>query len=123
MRVCWRFLLFLLSKTPNLKTLHIEGGLHYAQKSESLDYVCECVSEYSCLSSCAVEFMDINMWDDGAEGEMEQIKHFLGKLAHLELLKVHSLGGISDEDKLRITNHLLMLPRASPKCKVEISFR
>ncbi|KAF2584071.1 hypothetical protein F2Q70_00035578 [Brassica cretica] len=123
MRVCWRFLPFLLSKTPNLKTLHIEGGLHYAQKSESLDYVCECVSEYSCLSSCAVEFMDINMWDDGAEGEMEQIKHFLGKLAHLELLKVHSLGGISDEDKLRITNHLLMLPRASPKCKVEISFR
>ncbi|KAG2239283.1 hypothetical protein Bca52824_090143 [Brassica carinata] len=71
------------------------------------------------FSSNTVEFMDIDLWDDGTEGEMAQIKHFLGKLAHLKLVKVRSCG-ISDDDKLRITNHLLMLPRASPKCKVEI---
>ncbi|XP_023639081.1 F-box/LRR-repeat protein At3g58980 [Capsella rubella] len=44
----WRFLPFLLNKAPNLKTLVIEGGLHCLEP----DYVCRCLSGYSCLLSC-----------------------------------------------------------------------
>ncbi|CAH8269111.1 unnamed protein product [Arabidopsis lyrata] len=115
---CWRFLPFLLNKAPNLKTLVIECGVHYL---EELDYVCGCLSGYSCLLSCPLEVLEITL-EDGRIGELEQIKHFLGKLSRLELLKVHSRERLSDKEKSRIITYLRMLPRASSKCEVQICF-
>ncbi|KAL1189767.1 F-box/LRR-repeat protein [Cardamine amara subsp. amara] len=115
---CWRFLPFLLNKTPNLKTLVIEGGVHYLEEP---DYVCGCLSGYSCLLSCPLEVLELTLSDKGRIGELEQIKHFLGKLSRLELLKVHSRGRLSDAEKLRIYTDIQMFPRASSKCTIQLS--
>ncbi|KAL1188034.1 F-box/LRR-repeat protein [Cardamine amara subsp. amara] len=114
--LCWRFLPVLLDKTPNLKTLVIEGGLHYVEEP---DYVCHCLLGYSFLLSCRVEVMEITLWEHGTIEELEQVKHFLGKLPCLELLIVNTSRWVSDNEKLRIIKDLRRLPRASPKCRVE----
>ncbi|XP_010513709.1 PREDICTED: F-box/LRR-repeat protein At3g58980-like [Camelina sativa] len=124
---CWRFLPFLLNKAPNLKTLVIKGGLHClepddaeeADFAEEADYVCECLSGYSCLLTCPVEVLEITLWYDGTTGELQQVKHFLGKLPRLELLKVYTWRRISDSEKLRIHSDLHMFPRASSNCRVK----
>ncbi|KAL1222098.1 F-box/LRR-repeat protein [Cardamine amara subsp. amara] len=114
--VCWRVLPYLLDKTPNLKTLVIEGGLHYVEEP---DYVCHCLLGYSFLLSCRVEVMEITLWEHGTIEELEQVKHFLGKLPCLKLLIVNTSRWASDNEKLRIIKDLRRLPRASPKCRVE----
>lgn len=59
----------------------------------------------------------------GTIGEMEQLKHFLWKLPHLELVKVRVWGtGINEEEKLQLTTDLQMLPRASVNCKIQVNF-
>ncbi|XP_019101673.1 PREDICTED: F-box/LRR-repeat protein At3g58980-like [Camelina sativa] len=136
MGFCWRFLPFLLNKAPNLKTLVIEGGFHClepddteepdfdeeADNVEEPDYVCACLSGYSCLLTCPVEVLEITLWYGGTTGELQQVKHFLGKLPRLELLKVRTWRRISDSDKLRIHTDLHMFPRASSNCRVQLSF-
>ncbi|KAH0929367.1 hypothetical protein HID58_015094 [Brassica napus] len=72
---CWFSLTNVIKKFPNLKTLIIEGSVHY-------DY-----SEYSCLLSCPVEVLKINEYY-GSVNELEQTNHFLGKLPRLELVEV-----------------------------------
>lgn len=116
----------------NLKSfLLLQGGLHYAEEPDDVeepndveehDYVCGCMSGYSCLLTCPLEILELELWEHGTIGELEQIKHFLGKLSRLELLKVHSRERLSNKEKLRIVTDLLILPRASPKCKIQISF-
>ncbi|KAG5373627.1 hypothetical protein IGI04_043057 [Brassica rapa subsp. trilocularis] len=105
---CWFSLTNVIKKFPNLKTLIIEGSLHY-------DY-----SEYSCLLSCPVEVLKINEYY-GSVNELEQTKHFLGKLPCLELVVVCARE-TSSEAKLQIMAELLMIPRASSKCKIQLGF-
>ncbi|KAJ0255144.1 F-box domain-containing protein [Hirschfeldia incana] len=109
----------LMMKFPNLKTLIIEDSLHYGYHRDE-EVVCECVSGYSFLLSCPVEVLKINDYD-GSDEELEQMKHFLGKLSCLELVEVRAKAASSDV-KLKITVDLLMLPRASTKCKVKVKF-
>ncbi|ESQ51022.1 hypothetical protein EUTSA_v10023102mg [Eutrema salsugineum] len=112
---CMRSLPFLLTKSPNLETLVLECSLHYDQhKPES---VCKCMLGYSCLLSCPAKVLEITKYE-GTKGELEQMKHFLGKF--LELVKIRA-GARDDEEKLRFTMDLLMFPRASVNCKIEVS--
>ncbi|KAL0741730.1 hypothetical protein Bca4012_083243 [Brassica carinata] len=115
---CWFSLPTVIKKFPNLKTLIIEGSLHYRFGEGVL--VCECVSEYSFLLSCPVEVLKINKYN-GYVNELEQMKHFLGKLSCLELVEVRAQA-TSSEEKLQIMADLLMLPRASSKCKIQVKF-
>ncbi|KAF3582813.1 hypothetical protein DY000_02033737 [Brassica cretica] len=105
---CWFSLTNVIKKFPNLKTLIIEGSVHY-------DY-----SEYSCLLSCPVEVLKINEYY-GSVNELEQMKHFLGKLPCLGLVEVCARA-TSSEAKLQIMADLLMIPRASSKCKIQVKF-
>ncbi|XP_010516554.1 PREDICTED: F-box/LRR-repeat protein At3g58980-like [Camelina sativa] len=119
MRFCWTFLPFLLNKAPNLKTLVIEDVLHYLKEP---DYVCECLSGYSCLLTCPVEVLEITLWYGGATGELQQVRHFLGKLPRLELLKVNTWRCLSNSEKLRIQTDIQKFPRASPNCRIQLSY-
>lgn len=58
---------------------------------------------------------------NGTTGDLEQLKNFIGKLLCFEMLKVKILG--SDEtDELQITKDMLMLTRASSKCKIKVNY-
>ncbi|KAL1222062.1 F-box/LRR-repeat protein [Cardamine amara subsp. amara] len=116
MEVCWRFLPFLLDKTPNLKTLVIKGELHYVGGPA---YVCDCLLGYSFLLLCRVEVMEISLGDHRIIEELEQVKHFLGKLPCLELLIVNTPQWTSDNEKLEIIKDLRSFHRALRKCRIE----
>lgn len=77
-------------------------------------------SEYSCLLSCPVEVLKIHEYY-GSVNDLEQMKHFLGKLPRLELVEVCAQATLS-EAKLQIMADILMLPRASSKCKIQVKF-
>ncbi|XP_019082884.1 PREDICTED: F-box protein At3g62430-like [Camelina sativa] len=118
--ICWHGLKVFVTKSPNLKTLTIED-LHYTYDSyRDSKTVCECLEDYSFLLTCPVEILKISHFN-GYIGEMVQVKHVLEKLQCLVLLEVH-VQATSDEKKLQILDDLLMLPRASSKCKVEVKF-
>ncbi|KFK33098.1 hypothetical protein AALP_AA6G330900 [Arabis alpina] len=114
---CWSSLLILIKKSPNLKTLIIEDYLHYGRRED--EYLCECVSEYSFLSSCPVEVLKINSYNGSIE-ELAQMKHFLEKLSCLELVVVYAQ--VSHNKRLQVMADLQMLPRASSKCKFQVDF-
>ncbi|CAA7016735.1 unnamed protein product [Microthlaspi erraticum] len=120
---CWPLFPVLLKKTPNLKTLVIEGPLHCAEDEEVSHSICECLSGYSCLLSCPVEVLKINRYT-GAINELEHFKHFLGKLSCLKLVKVRARSNtwLRNMDELQITSDLLMIPRASVDCKIQVKF-
>ncbi|CAF2057949.1 unnamed protein product [Brassica oleracea var. botrytis] len=117
--VCWYSVPNLMMKFPNLKTLIIEDSLHY-EYFRTDEVVCECVSGYSFLLSCPVEVLKINCYD-GSVNVLGQMEHFLGKLSCLELVEVRAKAASSDA-KLKIMADLLMIPRASTKCKVKVKF-
>ncbi|XP_010468953.1 PREDICTED: F-box protein At3g62430 [Camelina sativa] len=112
---CWDGLKRFVKKSPNLRTLTIEE-LHY----RNLISVCECLKEYSFLLTCPIEILKITHFN-GYIREMVQLKRVLEKLQFLVLLDVH-VKVSSDEEKLQILADLLMVPRASSKCKVQVKF-
>ncbi|CAE6080578.1 unnamed protein product [Arabidopsis arenosa] len=115
---CWSSMPMLIKKAPNLKTLNIDGPLHYESYYRCAgDIVCECVSEYSFLVSCPLEVLKITEYY-GCFRELMQMKHFLEKLSFLELVEVHSQA--TGERKLKLIADLQRLPRASSKCKFEV---
>lgn len=90
----------------------MQGGLHCAEEP---DYVCSCLSGYSCLWSSTIEVLEITLGQGGTVAELEQLKHFLGKLSSLQLLQVGSWKDLSP----KFISDLLKLPRASSKCKIQ----
>ncbi|CAL9245424.1 unnamed protein product [Arabidopsis halleri] len=118
--VCWDALNVFVKKSPNLKTLAIEQ-LHCAYQSY-LDskFVCKCLEGYSFLLSCPIEILKITYFE-GEIKELVQLKHVLEKLQCLMLLKVHVKAREIDRN-LQILADLLMLPRASSKCKIQVKF-
>ncbi|CAH8269106.1 unnamed protein product [Arabidopsis lyrata] len=111
---CWEFLPFLLKKCPKLEALVIDGPLHYDEDRPKS--VCDCLSGYSFLLSCPLEVLQITNYS-GTTGEVEQLKHFLEKLSCLRLVKLHCPKRHGGDKK-----KLLMLPRASSKCKIKVTF-
>ncbi|EOA25571.1 hypothetical protein CARUB_v10018915mg, partial [Capsella rubella] len=137
-KVCWGTLPHLLNKSPNLKTLIIEGPVHYnyhmgdGYESDEVNYdddeesesdddesICECLSDYSFLESCQVKVLEITEYR-GTRRELEHMKHILEKLASLELVKICS-NETDDEEQLQLRTNLLNLPRSS-KCKIQFEF-
>ncbi|KAH0903615.1 hypothetical protein HID58_043118 [Brassica napus] len=112
----WKFLPLLLKKSPNLKTLVIKGPLHfYDEYGEEFEpIICECLSEYSFLSSCHVKILEIIDYG-GTKGELGQMKKFLEKLPYLELVNVHA----SAKAKLTFGTDLQVLLRA---CNIQLNF-
>ncbi|CAL9245825.1 unnamed protein product [Arabidopsis halleri] len=108
----WRGVPFMLNNSPNLETLIIKGPLHHDASGYGS-------SGYSCLLSCPVKVLKITEYI-GTTGDVEQLRHFLGKLSCLELLEVE-ICETRDRDELQITKELLMLPRASSKCKIKVN--
>jgi len=90
------------------------------EEEEEPEYYCECSSGCNCLLSCHMEVLEISHYR-GTTKELEKLKHFLGKLSCLEHVKL-GVWASSDKEKLSITTDLLMLPRASVNCKIQINF-
>ncbi|CAF1885432.1 unnamed protein product [Brassica oleracea var. botrytis] len=84
------------------------------------DFVCRCFSVDFVKLSSPVKVLELTM-HEGSSDEMEQIKRFLEDLSCLELVKVRAFAK-EDEEKLRLATGLLMLPRASSKCKIHVEF-
>ncbi|XP_024015356.1 F-box protein At3g62430 [Eutrema salsugineum] len=112
---CWFPLTNVLEKSPNLKTLTIEGCLHFVPQEP----VCDCLSGYSFLKLCPIETLKITEFE-GDTDCMLHIKLILENLPYLELLELHVQA--RTDRKLQIMSDLLMLPRASSKCKVQVKF-
>lgn len=91
----------------------------YCERRE-VELVCQCASDYSFLLSCPLEVLKITEYD-GTIVELEQMKHFLETLSCLELVVVHAQASNSDK-KLQVMADLLMIPRASSKCKIQVEF-
>ncbi|KFK25707.1 hypothetical protein AALP_AA8G148900 [Arabis alpina] len=107
----------LLKKCPNLQTLVIKGSSYGC---DEFKYVCRHSSGNSCLLSSPVKVLELTMYK-GSTKELGQIKRFLEELSCLELVKVCA-SAKDDKAKLRITTDLLMLPRASSKCRIQVQF-
>ncbi|ESQ46929.1 hypothetical protein EUTSA_v10027744mg [Eutrema salsugineum] len=114
---CWFSVSTVLKKFPNLKTLIIKDSLHYGEREDG--WICQCVSEYSFLLSCPVEVLKIKEYNGSIE-ELEQVKHFVEKMSCLELVEVHAQ--VAGDKKLQVMADLLMLPRGSSKCKIQVKF-
>lgn len=138
---CLKFLPFLLKKNPNLnletliinvwpkpQNFHwkmqnldfhfiivslVQGPLHYDE--EKPESVCKCMSGYTFLLSCPLKVLQITEYH-GTTGEVEQLKHFLGKLPCLKSVKLHSW------ERLYSNKKILLLPIAPPKCKIKVTF-
>lgn len=87
--------------------------MHYDE--EQPESVCDCLSGYSFLLSCPIEVLQINDYYE-TTGEVEQLKHFLEKLPCLKLVKLHS------REEYGVDKKMLMLPKASSKCKIKVTF-
>lgn len=66
-----------------------------------------------------MEVLKINEYR-GTIGELEQMKHFLEKLSCLELVKIRAQ--VTVDKKMQVMEDLLMLPKASSKCKIQVKF-
>lgn len=73
---------------------------------------------YDALSSSGVKVLQINGYEGTGE-ELSHMERFLGTLPRLEMVRVTHKGG-DDGERCRLVNDLLCLPRASPKCKVQV---
>ncbi|CDY55197.1 BnaCnng28380D [Brassica napus] len=106
---------YVLKKFPNVHTLVIEGPLCGHDHSK---IVCDCFSVDFVKLASPVKVLELTI-NKGSSDEMEQVKRFLEDLSCLELVKVRSFPK-DDEEKLSLATRLLMLPRASSKCKIQV---
>ncbi|XP_033145804.1 F-box protein At3g59150 isoform X2 [Brassica rapa] len=109
-----------LLKAPNLQTLIIKGLGHYVKKGWEVGWHLRLSLDdmYDALSSSGVKVLQINGYEGTGE-ELSHMERFLGTLPRLEMVRVTHKGG-DDGERCRLVNDLLCLPRASPKCKVQV---
>ncbi|CAH8351372.1 unnamed protein product [Eruca vesicaria subsp. sativa] len=118
--IFWKLLPSLLLKAPNLQTLIIKGLVHYVKKGweVGLSLRLSLDDMPDALSSSEVKVLKITGYEGTGE-ELAQMECFLGKLTHLEMVRVtHKVA--DDGERLRLVNDLLHLPRASSKCKLQV---
>ncbi|CAA7056499.1 unnamed protein product [Microthlaspi erraticum] len=119
--VGWESLPNLLNNCPNLKTLIFQGLHHKA--TDSCGNVCRCKpweNIPNCLSSSPVKVLKILKFGEKLDTELEQIKHFLESMPHLEQLTICYDTSI-DDNLIKVSEELQKLPRvASPKCKIQV---
>ncbi|ESQ52995.1 hypothetical protein EUTSA_v10016687mg [Eutrema salsugineum] len=119
----WQMLPLLIKSSPNLETLIFMGLDHYI--TNKCGDVCVCYdseeSITSCLSSSQVKVLEILSYR-GTTRELNQMKHFLEKLPCLELVKICVVNNCSNVQVNMEMRNLMMLPRASSKCKIQVMF-
>ncbi|KFK35155.1 hypothetical protein AALP_AA5G245900, partial [Arabis alpina] len=71
----------------------------------------------SCLSSSLVKVVKILMNDGKIEKQIEQVKHFLETMQHLEELVLYCDSSFDEEVSSQLQK---LTPVASPKCKVKL---
>ncbi|CAA7016700.1 unnamed protein product [Microthlaspi erraticum] len=121
--VGWESLPNLLNNCPNLKTLVFKGLQHKA--TDSCGNVCRCKAWENvpnCLSSSPVKALKIKLKFGGKfDSELEQIKHFLESMPHLEKLTIYYDDASTDDSPVKVSEELHELPSvASPKCKIQV---
>ncbi|XP_010418642.2 PREDICTED: F-box protein At3g59150-like isoform X1 [Camelina sativa] len=119
--IFWKLLPSMLNNSPNLETLIIKGLVHYVAKGwedlRPISRLCFSWDDVSAsFSSSAVEVLEITRYK-GTCQEVNKMKHFLGKLSRLQMVKVHHKA-VNDEEKSRLMKDVLLLPKAS-KCKIQ----
>ncbi|KAG2325502.1 hypothetical protein Bca4012_040028 [Brassica carinata] len=110
----------LLLKARNLQTLIIKGPVQYVKKGWEVGWRVRFSLDdmYDALSFSGVKVLQITGYEGTAE-ELSLMECFLGKLSHLEMVRV-TLKVVYDGERSRLVNDLLCLPRASPKCKIQV---
>ncbi|CAH8382802.1 unnamed protein product [Eruca vesicaria subsp. sativa] len=122
----WQVLPRLLRITPKLQNLVIKGLLH--RVTGRCGDVCPCYHrpihkrviggrkpKVSCLPSLPLKVLEISGYG-GTCREIKQMRHFLGKLQCLQLVKI-GVQPESDCNKLR--SNLMRLPRLSSNCIIQ----
>ncbi|CAA7016709.1 unnamed protein product [Microthlaspi erraticum] len=117
--VFWKLLPSLLLNSTNLETLIIKGLVHYVREGwEGVHLHISWDGVSDSLSSSAVKVLKINGYR-GTSQELNQLKRFLGKLSHLEMVTVDH-GSMDDRGRFRLLKDLLFLPKASSKCQIQV---
>ncbi|KAF3568814.1 hypothetical protein DY000_02011558 [Brassica cretica] len=112
---------------PNLQTLVIKGLIHRVTgrcgdvcpcllRTKKCNEVKESVSKKSCLPTLGVKVLEISGYG-GTRREVQQMRHFLGNLKCLELVKIGVVQQEADDKYLR--RNLMSLPRLSSKCNIQ----
>ena len=94
----WHVVPRLLERDPNLQTLVIKGLIHRVTgrcgdvcpcllRTKKCNEVKESVSKKSCLPTLGVKVLEISGYG-GTRREVQQMRHFLGNLKCLELVKI-----------------------------------
>lgn len=73
---------------------------------------------YDSLSSSAMKILEITRYK-GTCQELNQMKRFLGKLSRLQMVRVYHKA-VDDKERNRVMKDLLLLPKASSKCEVQV---
>ncbi|AEE79894.1 putative protein [Arabidopsis thaliana] len=121
-KVGWDSLPNLLKNCPNLKTLVFQGLLHKA--TDRCGDMCPCKPPeniHTCLSSSPVKVLEILKFGEiNDKTELEQTKHFLELMPHLEQLNIYYDTSV-DDNLVKVSKQLQEIPGvASAKCKVQV---
>ncbi|KAJ0229336.1 hypothetical protein HA466_0317080 [Hirschfeldia incana] len=125
----WHVVPRLLQRAPNLQTLVIKGLIHRVtgrcgdvcpcllrRKKHNNNKVEEIVSKRSCLPTLSLKVLEISGYG-GTRREIQQMRHFLGNLKCLELVKIGVVEQQADNKYLR--RNLMSLPRLSSNCNIQ----
>ncbi|KAL1189744.1 F-box protein [Cardamine amara subsp. amara] len=125
--IFWKLLPSLLRNSLNLETLIIKGLVRYVVQGWENGYVNTSPTSlvyfswddvYDSLSSSAMKVLEITGYK-GTCQELNQMKCFLGKLQHLQMARV-CLKAMDVRERNRITKDLLLLPKVSSNCEIQV---
>ncbi|XP_074305354.1 F-box/LRR-repeat protein At3g59190-like [Silene latifolia] len=128
----WKYVTSLIDKSPQLETVIFGSGFHCCQCSSGHYYPDRCACNYQSPSdiplealvpfSCHAQVIEVCNFC-GHKGSLSLMGHLLRNASVLKRLVVFTICHFNPnpEEELKIINDLLMLPRASLDCCLEIN--
>jgi hypothetical protein len=107
----WQVMPLLIRSCPNLHTLVIKGFVH--RVTSKCGDACACIPKKQRKIGKKEEISEYG----GSFQELEQMRHFLGKLERLETVKVGVVDADNNSKLLRA--NLLSLPKLSSECNIQ----